>query len=61
MGQPYDFVDDSSLDPKFDIQAFKEKNYPDNGVTNFDEAFASEADMRGFQQLVDQYLQEFNK
>ena len=61
VGQPYDFVNDSSLDPKFDLLAFKEKNYPDNGVTNFDEAFASEADMQGFQQLVDQYLQEYNK
>jgi len=61
VGQPYDFVNDSSLDPKFDLAAFKEKNYPDNGKTNFVEAFASEADMQGFQQLVDQYLQEFNK
>ncbi len=60
VGQPYDFVNDSSINPLFDLEAFKTKNYPDNGKTNFIEIFQSEADMTGLQQLADQYLQEFN-
>ena len=56
VGQPYDFVNDSSINPLFDLEAFKTKNYPDNGKTNFIEIFQSEADMAGLQQLVDQYL-----
>ena len=60
VGQPYDFVNDSSINPLFDLEAFKTKNYPDNGKTNFIEIFQSEADMAGLQQLADQYLQEFN-
>ena len=55
VGQSYGFCDDSTIDPLFDLEAFKEKNYPD-GTTNFVEVFRSEVDMRGLQQLVDQYL-----
>lgn len=61
VDQPYDFCNDSSLDPLFDFAAFKNKNYPDGGVSNFIEIFGSEADMKGLQQLVDQYLADFNK
>lgn len=55
-GQPYDFCDDSSIHSLFDLEAFREKNYPDNAPTNFVEVMRSEADMKGMQQLVDQYL-----
>ena len=60
VGQPYDFCDNKELNPLFDLEAFKEKNYPDNGQTNFVEIFRSEADMAGLQQLTDQYLAAFN-
>lgn len=57
VGQPYDFCDDSSLDPLFDLEAFREENYPGGaGDTNFVEIFRSQADMTGLQQLVDSYL-----
>jgi len=56
VGQPYAFCDDSNRSPLFDFEAFKEKNYPNGGVSNFIEIFRSEADMKGLQQLVDQYL-----
>lgn len=55
VGQPYDFCDNSELNPLFDLDAFKEKNYPD-GISNFVEIFRSEADMLGLQQLTDEYL-----
>lgn len=57
QGQPYDFCDDSSINKLFDLEAFRDKNYPDNpGDTNFVEIMRSEADMAGIQQLVDEYL-----
>jgi hypothetical protein len=55
VGQPYDFCDNKELNPLFDLEAFREKNYPGAG-TNFVEIFRSEADMTGLQQLVDAYL-----
>jgi hypothetical protein len=55
VGQPYDFCDNSEINPLFDLDAFKEKNYPD-AQTNFEEIFRSEADMLGLQQLADEYL-----
>jgi len=60
VGQPYDFCDNKELNTMFDLEAFKEKNYPDNGQTNFVEIFRSEADMLGLQQLAEQYLKDFN-
>lgn len=60
VGQPYDFCDNAELNSLFDLEAFKTKNYPDNGQTNFVEIFRSEADMAGLQQLADQYLKDFN-
>lgn len=57
VGQPYDFCDNIALNPLFDLEAFREKNYPGGvGQTNFVEIFRSEADMAGLQQLVDEYL-----
>ena len=55
VGQPYQFCDDSAMDDRFDLEAYRTKFYPD-GATNFVEIFRSEADMKGLQQLVDQYL-----
>ena len=60
VGQPYDFCNNKDINALFDFAAFKEKNYPDGGVTNFIEIFGSEADMAGLQQLADQYLKDFN-
>lgn len=60
VGQPYDFCNNKEINALFDFAAFKEKNYPDGGVTNFIEIFGSEADMAGLQQLADQYLKDFN-
>ena len=56
VGQPYDFCDNKEIDPLFDLEAFRDKNYPNDAPTNFVEIFRSEADMNGLQQLVDQYL-----
>ena len=57
VGQPYGFCDDITLNQLFDLEAFREKNYPGSvGQTNFVEIFRSEADMAGLQQLVDEYL-----
>lgn len=56
VGQPYDFCDNKEIDPLFDLEDFREKNYPNDAPTNFVEIFRSEADMNGLQQLVDQYL-----
>lgn len=55
-GQPYAFCDDIRINPVFDLELFRVKYYPNGAYTNFVEAFRSEADMRGFQKLVDQYL-----
>lgn len=59
VGQPYDFCDNKELNSLFDLEAFREKNYPGGG-TNFVEIFRSEADMKGLQQLVDEYLENSN-
>ena len=60
VGQPYDFCNNPELNARFDFAAFKAKNYPDGGTTNFIEIFESEADMQGLQQLTDQYLEAYN-
>ncbi len=63
VGQTYDFWNDTSLKPVglkdyfFDADAFVAKYYT-HGETNYPAIFASEADMLGLQQLVDQYLAE---
>lgn len=57
VGQPYDFCDDSTINERFDLEAFREKNYSEGaGGSNFVEIMRSEADMAGIQQLVDEYL-----
>lgn len=56
VGLPYDFCDDSSLHPDFDLEAYKAEKYTFNKGTNFVEVFRSPADMKGLQQLIDQYV-----
>lgn len=60
VGQPYEFCDDSSLNPKFDIDAYKAAQYVYDPITNFDVVMRSEADMLGLQQLIDDYLAKYN-
>lgn len=61
VGQPYDFVDDPTIHPNFDMEKFKANNYIYEPYTNFVEVYRSEADMRGLQQLTDQYITMFNE
>lgn len=60
VGQPWEFTNDSSLNPKMDWEASKKLHYSYNPETNFIEVLKSEADMRGLQQLADQYLAKYN-
>lgn len=60
VGQPYDFCNDSSINEKFDFLAFRENKYVYDPTTNFIEIYQSEADMKGLQQLVDQYIAKYN-
>ena len=57
QGQPYAFCTDETINDKFDVNVFSTKYYTYEGATtNIKEIFASEADMRGLQQLIDQYI-----
>ena len=56
VGLPYDFCNDSTINPLFSFDAFKKQYYTYEQFTNFAEIFASAADMDGLQQLVDQYI-----
>ena len=60
VGQPYTVADDSSLHPEFDMEAYQEKYYTYEPVTNFVDIYRSESDMNGLQQLIDQYLAQYN-
>lgn len=60
VGQSYDFCGDSTINPKFDLDAFKAEYYTFEPYTNFIEVFQSEQDMKGLQQLVDQYIAQYN-
>ena len=61
VGQPYDFVADPSVDSKFlKFDAYKSQKYVHDTYTNFIEVFESEDDMKGLQQLVDQYIEKYN-
>ena len=57
VGQDYSFWNDTSLHEQFDVEHFVDVSYV-LGPTNYPEVFASEADMAGIQQLIDQYLAE---
>ena len=60
VGLPYGFCDDLTINPEFNMEAFKQKNYVYDTYTNFVEVYNSPADMNGLQQLIDQYLQTGN-
>jgi hypothetical protein len=55
VGQPYAFWNDTSLNAGFDPDKIIASAYS-CGPTNYPDVFASEADMKGLQQLIDQYL-----
>ena len=59
-GLPYDFVDDRTIDWRFNLEAYKAEKYVYEPYTNFVEVYRSEADMLGLQQLLDQYLETEN-
>lgn len=56
-GQPYAFCDDRDINKAFHLLTF-DANYYTYSSSNFQEVFASKSDMRGIQQLIDQYLKE---
>ena len=56
VGQPYGFADNRSIHPDFDMDAYKEKYYVYEPITNFVDVYRSESDMNGLQQLIDQYI-----
>ena len=60
VGQPYTVADDSSLHPEFDMEAYQEKYYTYEPITNFVDIYRSESDMNGLQQLIDRYLAQYN-
>ena len=60
VGQPYAFTNDTTINPKFTWESAKKLHYSYNDETNFIEIFQSEADMKGLQQLADQYLAKYN-
>lgn len=53
VGQPYKFCTDTSISSSFNMKSFISSHYT-NKPTNMDKIFASEADMLGLQQLIDQ-------
>ena len=59
-GLPYEFIGDTTVDSRFDLEKFKKDRYVFDPTTNFVEVCRSEADMLGLQQLTDQYLASEN-
>ena len=57
VGQDYSFWNDTTRHEQFDAEKFVNSSYL-LGSTNYPEVFASAADMKGIQQLIDQYLAE---
>jgi len=60
VGQPYDFCNDPTIHPKFNIALHRRQYYTYDTNTNFDQIFASPEDIRGLQELVDVYLKLYN-
>ena len=57
VGQDYAFCTNASLQSAFNITNYISKYYKyQNAVTNMKEIFQSPADMKGLQELMDQYL-----
>ena len=59
VGQAYDFCDDPRVDRRFCLAVHKRMKYVYDPRTNFMDIFRSPADMKGLQQLTDQYLAKF--
>ena len=58
VGQTYAFCNDSKINSAFSFSTFISKYYTyNNATTNFPAVFQSESDMKGIQQLIDQYLE----
>ena len=55
VGKTYDFCDDTSISDRFDFAEYTDVS---GYNTNFNDIFASEADMLGLQMLIDKYLEE---
>lgn len=60
VGQPYAFCNDPSIHPKFDIKLHRKQYYTYDGNTNYDAILQSPEDMKGLQELVDRYLEQYN-
>lgn len=58
VGQSYSFCNDTTVNGKFSFDKFMKNYYTFDPYTNYPDIFASETEMRGLQQLVDQYLAE---
>ena len=57
VGQDYGFCSDPNVYNTYTLESYKKSYYTyDNATTNFPEIFASESDMKGIQQLADEYL-----
>ncbi|MBE6677539.1 MAG: hypothetical protein E7597_01950 [Ruminococcaceae bacterium] len=59
VGQSYEFCTDTSINSKYDPDAFI-SSYYNAGTTNFDAVFDSVPDMLGLQTLMDKYLEKYN-
>lgn len=57
VGQEYSFCSDASIHNEFDFDYNIKTYYTyDNATTNFPKIFDSKSDMKGLQQLADEYL-----
>lgn len=56
VGLPYDFCNDRTIDTQFNFAVYRKDKYVYDSYTNFIEIFESPDDMKGLQQLVDQYI-----
>lgn len=56
QGQPWSFEDEVGFDSAA-MDKYRTQYYDYNPETNFDTVLRSEADMKGIQQLIDQYLE----
>lgn len=59
IGQDYSFCGDSSIHKFFDFEEFIRSHYDSAHGTNFPAVFESEADMRGIQELIDDYVAKY--
>ncbi len=58
VGQPYEFCSDATIHSKFDQEEYRNDYYVGyEDQTNFVEILQSENDIRGLQQLVDEYIE----